>query len=110
MRMVELRWINAERPKLLTESMEWPAAFYVGPGMRLAAYIICEDPFTEGVAAMGAHRPLQVVVMKYNHPGQDPMVPRRMRYNDTKFQRIEHLMQWTALYLSQNTSWQPMLI
>lgn len=110
MRMVDLRWLFAEQPKLVTEIWEWPAAVYAGPGGRHAAYLISEDQFNETAARNGWHKPIHVVLLKYNHPGQDPMKPRRMRYNDTQFSRLEHAMQWTQIYLSQNTSWQPMLI
>lgn len=110
MRMVELTWVFAERPKLVTERWEWPAAVYKGPGMRHAAYLLCEDMYNDALARAGAHKEISVLLMRYNYPGQDPLVPRRMLYRETQFKRLDHAVQWTNLFISQNTNWQPMLI
>lgn len=110
MRMVELHWVFPERPKLVTEIWEWPAAVYRGLGMRHAAYLICEDQFNDAAARNGWHKPIHVILMKYNHPGQDPLKPRRMRYTDTQFPRLGAAMQWTEIFITQNPGWQPRLI
>ena len=108
--MVDLQWVFAERPKIETERWEWPAAVYRGPSMRHAAYLICEDAYHEVLVRSDIYKEISVLLLRYNYPGQHPLTPRRMLYRDTKFRRLEHAIQWTGLFLTQNPTWQPNLI
>lgn len=106
----EIRWIFPDKPKLVTERWEWPAAIYAGPAMRQAAHIICEDQFHDLTAKAGMHKPLHVVIFKYNMPNQNPFTPRRMLYRDTQFKHLDHAIMWTQIFIKQNPAWHPAIL
>lgn len=108
--MVKLEWKFNPRPWSDNAVWHWPACVYVGPANRIAAYIKCPDQFNDTLARAGAHAPLTVVILKYNHPNQDPLKPREMEYTEQKFTRLEQAMAFVLEFLSSRRHWQPILI
>lgn len=95
---------------ILVSDTEWPMAVYRGPMNRPAGYFICETPFSTAAERDGAHGPVTLIILRYNVPGKDPFVGRRMEYTDQKFARVHHAVQFLMHFLDKNPAWRPTLI
>ena len=102
----QLTWIQAPQPTERGEKWEWPAAFYTGPALRQAAYIICEEEFTPLKAKTGAHSQLAVVIRKYNDLRDREMKGFR-NLADNRFKTVREATEFVAYWLGKNPDWMP---
>ncbi|HEY6020239.1 MAG TPA: hypothetical protein VIY48_10145 [Candidatus Paceibacterota bacterium] len=108
---------HAERGRGMTR--EWPAAFYVGPSKKPAAFIISKsgEECSDNGMNNRPERPLSVIILAYNmgpkkNPKPDDPIPdaHRMYVRDREFDRLEAAMAFVQLYLDQHRHWQPLIV
>jgi hypothetical protein len=95
---------------MLVSEKEWPIAIYRGPMQRMAGMFLCETPYSKAAQRDGVHRPITLVIIRYNCPGRDPNEGRRMEYLDRKFSTVQDALMCLLHILDQKRDWQPKII
>lgn len=110
--MAQLTWIFDDAPKAGTnEQREWPCAIYHGPFKKFAAFVVSwtTEQYTPTKLKSENHRPLGVIIMRYNDP-RDVNFKGRRELCSMTFNSFREVAEFTQKWIDEHPEWQPVVI
>ena len=107
--MSNLTWLFPHKPKNPMIRWEWPMAIYTGPLQRHAAYLACEDQYSDMFSRIGGNKPIGVVILKYDatHMNGDPKIAGKRMLSNDRYPTLRQAIEFTEQFIARHPDWMP---